>query len=82
MEKVNISLSSDIQTMKLWDKGYSVHKEIEAFTIGKDLEFDVFLAPFDILGSIAHAIMLKQKDFLPVLNSHLLSLYYMNYIIS
>lgn len=60
MEKVNITSFTDNHSMKLWDKGYSVHKEIEAFTIGKDLEFDVFLAPYDILGSIAHAIMLKK----------------------
>lgn len=44
--------------MKLWQKDTSNNKEVESFTIGKDPEFDLLLAPFDVLGSIAHAIML------------------------
>ncbi|MEN6453230.1 MAG: argininosuccinate lyase [Prolixibacteraceae bacterium] len=45
--------------MKLWDKGYSINKLIESFTIGKDREMDLYLAKYDILGSMAHAIMLE-----------------------
>ncbi len=45
--------------MKLWDKGYSVNKLIEDFTVGKDVELDVHLAPYDIVGSIAHVQMLN-----------------------
>lgn len=45
--------------MKLWDKGYSINKLIEDFTVGKDRELDLFLAKYDILGSMAHAIMLE-----------------------
>ncbi len=45
--------------MKLWDKGTSVNALIENFTVGKDREMDMYLAKFDVLGSIAHAKMLK-----------------------
>jgi argininosuccinate lyase len=45
--------------MKLWDKGIPVNKLIEDFTVGKDRELDLYLAKFDILGSMAHAIMLQ-----------------------
>jgi len=45
--------------MKLWDKGTSVNELIENFTVGKDRELDLYLARFDVLGSIAHAKMLK-----------------------
>ena len=45
--------------MKLWDKGTSVNKLIEDFTVGKDRELDVYLAKYDVLGSMAHAIMLE-----------------------
>jgi argininosuccinate lyase len=45
--------------MKLWDKGYTVNKLIEEFTVGRDREMDLYLARYDVLGSIAHAIMLE-----------------------
>lgn len=45
--------------MKLWQKGFEVNKEIERFTIGKDKELDVFLAPHDVIGSLAHTQMLE-----------------------
>lgn len=51
--------------MKLWDKGYSVNKLIEDFTVGKDREMDLYLAPFDVLGSMAHSIMLSTIGLLP-----------------
>lgn len=45
--------------MKLWDKGTSVNSLIENFTVGKDREMDMYLAKFDVLGSMAHAQMLQ-----------------------
>ncbi len=44
--------------MKLWQKNTTSLKEVERFTVGNDREFDVLLAPFDLLGNIAHAKML------------------------
>lgn len=66
--------------MKLWDKGTSVNKAIEEFTVGKDRELDLYLATHDILGSMAHVIMLEsvgliEKDELPALLSELQKLY-------
>ena len=46
--------------MKLWDKGTNeVSKEIETYTVGRDRELDLLLAPFDVYGSMAHATMLE-----------------------
>ncbi len=45
--------------MKLWQKDTVSLKEVEKFTVGNDRMFDVMLAPFDILGSIAHVTMLE-----------------------
>lgn len=45
--------------MKLWEKGIAVDKKIEMFTIGKDREMDLRLAPYDVLGSLAHIRMLQ-----------------------
>ncbi|PZX54913.1 argininosuccinate lyase [Algoriphagus chordae] len=45
--------------MKLWQKETGSKKEVESFTIGRDPEFDILLAPFDVLGSMAHAEMLS-----------------------
>ncbi|BDD04226.1 argininosuccinate lyase [Aureibacter tunicatorum] len=50
--------------MKLWDKGYQTENIVEQFTVGKDRELDIHLAPFDVLGSIAHATMLESIDLL------------------
>ncbi len=66
--------------MKLWEKGIPVNKAIEEFTVGNDRELDLYLAPFDILGSMAHIIMLEsvgliEKDELPVLLRELKKLY-------
>src|SRR4051795_13444393 len=44
--------------MNLWQKNTESLKEVAQFTVGKDREFDLLLAPFDVLGSIAHAKML------------------------
>ena len=45
---------------KLWDKGLPIDDKIEAFTIGKDNEWDLRLAPYDVQGSIAHVKMLAK----------------------
>ena len=45
--------------MKLWEKNYSINKEIERFTVGRDRELDIYLAKYDVLGSMAHVTMLN-----------------------
>ena len=44
--------------MKLWQKTSTSKKEVEQFTVGNDPLFDILLAPYDVLGSMAHATML------------------------
>ena len=44
---------------KLWEKNVQVNADIDRFTVGKDREMDLYLAPYDILGSIAHITMLE-----------------------
>jgi argininosuccinate lyase len=44
--------------MKLWQKEISADKNIETFTVGKDRDFDLLLAEFDVIGSLAHTEML------------------------
>ncbi|MDR1666602.1 MAG: argininosuccinate lyase [Bacteroidales bacterium] len=61
---------------KLWNKGVEVNREIERFTVGRDREMDLYLAPFDVLGTIAHIRMLESirllaKDELQVLEREL-----------
>lgn len=46
--------------MKLWQKNIDSLKEVEQFTVGNDRVFDLQLAPFDVLGSIAHTKMLAE----------------------
>jgi argininosuccinate lyase len=50
--------------MKLWQKDKTALKEVEKFTVGKDREIDLYLAPFDVLGSIAHVTMLESVGLL------------------
>ncbi len=52
--------------MKLWQKANSkkTNEIIDKFTVGKDRELDINLAPFDLFGSMAHAIMLTSIDLL------------------
>jgi len=50
--------------MKLWQKDTSINKRIENFTVGKDRELDLWLAKFDILGSLAHIEMLESINLL------------------
>ena len=50
--------------MKLWEKSVQVDKDIERYTIGQDREMDLYLAPYDVLGSMAHITMLQSIDLL------------------
>ena len=45
--------------MKLWEKDFEINKEIERFTVGRDREMDLYLAKYDVLGSMAHITMLE-----------------------
>jgi argininosuccinate lyase len=45
--------------MKLWEKNFKVNEEIERFTVGRDREMDLYLAKYDVLGSMAHITMLE-----------------------
>jgi argininosuccinate lyase len=44
---------------KLWDKNTQTDQDIERFTVGRDREMDLYLAKYDVLGSMAHATMLE-----------------------
>ncbi|AHF16487.1 argininosuccinate lyase [Niabella soli] len=66
--------------MKLWKKNTDSLKEVETFTVGKDREMDEYLAPFDVLGSLAHIQMLEsvgllKKEELTELQKALRSIY-------
>ncbi len=52
--------------MKLWQKATGNKIEVEQFTIGRDPEFDLILAPFDVLASMAHATMLAEIGLLTI----------------
>lgn len=66
--------------MKLWEKSVKIDKDIERYTIGRDREMDLYLAPFDVLGSMAHITMLEsigllEKDELDVLLAEMKKIY-------
>lgn len=44
---------------KLWEKNIQVDAKVDAFTVGRDREMDLYLAKYDVLGSIAHIRMLQ-----------------------
>ena len=46
--------------MRLWDNKSSTNKKLDSFTIGKDNYYDLFLAEYDCVASIAHAKMLQK----------------------
>lgn len=50
---------------KLWNKGYDDDALIDKFTVGKDRELDLYLAQYDILGTMAHITMLSKVGLLP-----------------
>ena len=51
---------------KLWEKNVKVDHDVEAYTVGLDREMDLYLAPFDVLGSMAHITMLQSIGLLEV----------------
>ena len=66
--------------MKLWEKNFEINKEIERFTVGRDREMDLYLAKYDVLGSMAHITMLEsigllEKEELPQLLAELKNIY-------
>lgn len=66
--------------MKLWEKNIQVDKDIETYTVGRDRELDIHLAPYDVLGSMAHITMLQSiglltKDELNILLKELRDIY-------
>ena len=65
---------------KLWEKNVQVDKEVETFTVGKDREMDLYLAKYDVLGSMAHITMLEsigllKKEELTTLLAELKNIY-------
>jgi argininosuccinate lyase len=50
--------------MKLWQKDKDSLKEVESFTVGKDKEMDMYLAAFDVIGSLGHIQMLESVGLL------------------
>ena len=44
---------------KLWEKSVTVDRDVERYTVGRDREMDMYLAPYDVLGSMAHITMLE-----------------------
>lgn len=67
--------------MKLWEKNFEINKEIERFTVGRDREMDMYLAKYDVLGSMAHITMLEsigllEKDELTQLLAELKNIYH------
>ena len=59
--------------MKLWEKDFLVQPQIDAFTVGKDREMDLFLAKYDVLGSLAHIKMLASIQLISQAELELLS---------
>lgn len=49
---------------KIWQKEFTSHIDVDKFTVGDDRNLDLRLAPFDVLGSMAHIIMLSEKGML------------------
>ena len=65
---------------KLWEKNVQVDQEVDTFTVGKDREMDLYLAKYDVLGSMAHITMLESiglltKEELTVLLAELKNIY-------
>lgn len=65
---------------KLWEKNVQVDQEVDTFTVGKDREMDLYLAKYDVLGSMAHITMLESiglltKEELTVLLAELKEIY-------
>ena len=52
-------LKIESMAQKLWEKNVQVDHEVDLFTVGKDREMDLYLAKYDVLGSMAHITMLE-----------------------
>ena len=52
--------------MKLWQKEINVSGKVVSFTTGNDRQLDMYLAPFDVMGSLAHITMLQKVGLLPL----------------
>jgi len=66
--------------MKLWQKNTNVSQAVETFTVGNDRAMDMYLAPFDVQGSLAHITMLQSiglltADELTILSAELKNIY-------
>ena len=49
---------------KLWEKTVQVNHDVETYTVGRDREMDMYLARYDVLGSLAHITMLESINLL------------------
>ena len=67
---------------KLWEKTTQVNEKIEKFTVGNDREMDIFLAKYDVLGSMAHIQMLQSVGLLEKEEMNLLLTELKKYILS
>ena len=66
---------------KLWEKSTTVDHDVESYTVGRDREMDLYLAPYDVLGSLAHIKMLESiglltRDELDTLTKELRDIYH------
>lgn len=82
MTQQNSRTANELGGAKLWQKNVTPTEEIDRFTVGHDRELDLFLAPYDVLGSMAHITMLHSigliaDDELPVLLREMRDLYAM-----
>ena len=68
------------ENQPVWYKGTSVNETVERFTVGRDREMDMYLARFDVMGTMAHIRMLQSiglltNEELPVLEEELRVIY-------
>ena len=81
VDKISTVINSFfIMAQKLWEKNVQVDHEVDIFTVGKDRELDLYLAKYDVLGSMAHITMLESiglltKEELNVLLAELRNIY-------
>ena len=64
LKQVQLDEKFNNENMKLWDKGISIDRQIEKFTVGNDRELDMYLAEYDLQASEAHAKMLGKVGIL------------------
>ncbi len=77
-----VNKQQKLGSAKLWQKSVCVAEEIDRFTVGHDRELDLYLAKYDVLGSMAHVTMLSKigliaPDELPVLLRELRHIYHL-----